>query len=109
MTVRRYGTGWRGIVKNLEYDLDTIAPDLIVREVSEGKFGELKYYYDLEGLDVKQANWVADRVNRAVNVALETCVECGAYGRIRYTNVPAIKGRVYCDEHTPEDWKTLNG
>lgn len=106
MAERQYGKGWSSLISSLEKDLRKIAPGLQVRAVVEGKFGELVYSYELDGLTPKEANLVGYRVKRASDLALYTCTVCGEYGKMRYTKEP-LKGRVYCDQHKPTDWDTL--
>lgn len=105
--MRNYGRGWNQIVKDLEADLKRMAPGIESTGIKEGKFGDFLYYYDLNSVPPEKSEAVARRVNRAAEVALETCIECGELGRIRYVSAPQIEAHVYCDTHTPKDWKTL--
>lgn len=103
----RYGRGWNKIVNDLKADLERMAPGITVTGVEESKFGDLSFYYDINSVDSKHAEIVARRVKRATDVALETCSDCGEYGKVRYISEPVIEAHVLCDKHTPKNWKTL--
>lgn len=108
MKNRHYGRGWNLVVRNLQDDIARVAPDLPVKDIREDKFGGLLFIYDPTELNDRQIDFINRRISRANMVALETCVSCGFAGRLRYTQEPTLQARVFCDNHTPKDWNTLD-
>jgi len=94
--------GWQELWLTLDSDLQRIAPGLRVDDAMNSG-GTLFVVFNHEDLDRNTLALVNARLAKAEAVAQETCVACGAYGRLCY------KGRkisVYCDDHI-SDWTAL--
>lgn len=100
--------GWRTLVENLRKDLDRLAPNLHVTEISVSEFGQLRVYYSAKNLTPQQQVAVDNRVRKAESVAWQTCVVCGRMGQPAYIASPPM-ARVFCEEHRPQDWNTIEG
>ena len=100
--------GWARLIQNLRDDLEKIAPDLHVTEISIGNMGQFRFYYSDKGLTPRQQVAVDARVKKAEEAAWQTCVVCGRLGSIAYTTPPPM-ARVFCEEHKPKDWNALDG
>ena len=104
--LRRYPKGWWPIVRKLENDINRVSEQASINEIGESQYGELQCYYSPRNLTPQQQYLIDNIVERAEKVALETCVECGEYGRLAYTATPP-RARVFCEEHKPLDWNIL--
>ena len=99
--------GWNGLIKNMRSDLDKIAPNLHITEISESALGGLQVYYSSKALTAQQAAAVDARVKRAEAAAWQTCRTCGSLGAPAYLlGVP--HARVLCEKHKPTDWNFIN-
>lgn len=102
----KHPAGWKVLLDYLQRDLERIAPGLEATEINEGQYGALRFYYDRTGLTEAQAAAVEARVERAEQVAWQTCVICGRLGRPAWTATPPL-ARVYCETHKPKDWNHI--
>lgn len=100
--------GWKKLIENLRADLERLAPGLHVTEISVSDMGRLLFYYSDKGLSARQQAAVDARVRRAEDAAWQTCVVCGRLGTLAYTTPPPL-ARVFCGEHKPQDWNSLDG
>lgn len=98
--------GWSRLIRNLRGDLDKIAPGLHISEISVGDMGKFQFYYSDKGLTARQQAAVDARVVKAEDAAWQTCVVCGRLGQPAWITPPPM-ARVFCAEHKPLEWNTI--
>ena len=104
------GSGWYELIRKLCRELmEACAPagranDLVVAQVKE-KYGELRFYFHLEGGTVEENallnHRLYDIIERYEETSKQVCELCGAPGELR--ELKLVSGMVWyqtlCDEH----------
>lgn len=76
----RFNPGWDDLVARLDEDLADLDPDYVVQQAKE-KFGELRYYIDLDrGYSPEIANEMFRLVTATEAASSRICEDCGAPG-----------------------------
>ena len=113
------GSGWYELIRDLCREIAGVCAqagrenDLVVDQVKE-KYGELRFYFHLEGGTVEENaplnHRLYDMIERYEETSKQVCELCGAPGKLRELKLRGgmVWYQTLCDEHYASRQEKLN-